>query len=294
MTAQQTTQEASGHFPRASSRFDARRLIVPLIVVPILYVVIAHVPPIGLHLLVLGAAVLTLREFYQLHFGPRGHGLELALGSALTIALIIALHLGGPAGAMLAVLLLVILGSRLVSPRDLASGLSDSGILVLGVLYVGFTLGHLPLIRALDGGIAFIFFLLLVTWLGDTGAYLAGKTLGRHKLAPVVSPNKTVEGLIGGLLLASLGAYAAKLAFLPMLSLLDCLVLGLGLGAVGALGDLVESAMKRSAGVKDAGHLLIGHGGLLDRLDSLLFTAPAFYYYLAYLKGFSAPRVLPW
>ncbi len=294
MSIHQSTQEASGEFPRAASRFDPRRLIVPLIFVPLLYVVIAYVPPIGLHVLVLGAAVLTVREFYQLHFGPAGHGLELALGSALTLALIIAMQFGGHAGAMLALLLLVVLGSRLISGRALNSSLSDSGILSLGVLYVGFTLGHLPLTRALNDGSALIFFLLLVTWLGDTGAYAAGKTLGRHKLAPTISPNKTVEGLIGGLLLAVLGAYAAKLTFLPMMTPVDCLVLGLGLGAVGALGDLVESAMKRSAGVKDAGHLLVGHGGFLDRLDSLLFTAPAFYYYLTYVKGVTAARVLPW
>ncbi len=294
MTIQQSTQEASEHVPRASSRFDARRLIVPLIFVPVLYVVIAHVPPIGLHVLVLAAAVLTLKEFHRLHFGPRAQGLELALGSTLTIVLIIAMHLGGPAGAVLAVLLLAILASRLCSPRDLPSALGDSGILALGVLYVGFTLGHLPLIRAFDSGSALIFFLLLVTWLGDTGAYVAGKTLGRHTLAPAISPNKTVEGLIGGLVLATLGAYAAKLSFLPMMTPMDCLALGLGLGALGALGDLVESAMKRSAGVKDAGHVLIGHGGLLDRLDSLLFTTPAFYYYLVYAKGFSSPRALPW
>ncbi len=294
MTTHQSTQDASGHFPRASSRFDPRRLILPLIFVPVLYVVIAHVPPIGLHVLVLSAGLLTLREFHQLHFGPQGHGLELALGSALTIALIVAMHLGGPAGAMLAPLLLVVLVSRLFSARASTSSLDDSGILVLGVLYVGFTLGHLPLIRTFAGGSALLFFVLLVTWLGDTGAYVAGKTLGRHKLAPTISPNKTIEGLIGGLLLAVLGAYAAKLSFLPIMTPWDCLVLGLGLGAFGALGDLVESAMKRSAGVKDAGHLLVGHGGFLDRLDSLLFTAPAFYYYLVYVKGLAPGRVLAW
>lgn len=294
MTIQQSTQEASGHFPRASSRFDPRRLAVPLVFIPVLYVVIAHVPPIGLHLLVLSAAMLTLKEFYQLHFGPEGHRLELGLGYALTIALMAAMLTGGPSGAMLALLLGVILVSRLFSPRALTSSLSDSGILALGVLYVGFLLGHAPLIRALENGAALIFFLLLVTWLGDTGAYLAGKTLGRHKLAPEISPNKTVEGLIGGLLLATLGAYAAKLSFVPTMTSWDCVLLGLGLGATGALGDLVESAMKRSAGVKDAGHLLIGHGGFLDRLDSLLFTAPAFYYYLILVKGMPVTRALPW
>jgi phosphatidate cytidylyltransferase len=141
------------------------------------------------------------------------------------------------------------------------------------------------LTRALPNGELLIFFLLLVTWAGDTGAYYAGMSLGRRKLAPVISPNKTVEGLIGGLMLAVLAAVGARLWFLPSFSLADCLATGLLLTGAGVLGDLAESALKRSAGVKDSGSLIPAHGGMLDRLDSLLFTAPAFYYYVTVVKG---------
>jgi phosphatidate cytidylyltransferase len=141
------------------------------------------------------------------------------------------------------------------------------------------------LTRALDGGEFLVFFVVLVTWAGDTGAYYVGMSLGRHQLAPVISPNKTVEGLMGGLLLALAMAVVASLWFLPSLTLADCLATGLLLAGAGLLGDLVESALKRSAGVKDSGMLIPGHGGMLDRLDSLLFTAPIFYYYVTLVKG---------
>jgi phosphatidate cytidylyltransferase len=156
----------------------------------------------------------------------------------------------------------------------------DGTVLVMGVLYIGLTLSYLLLIRGLPDGVLLIFFVVVVTWAGDTGAYLAGKSLGRRALAPVISPKKTYEGLAGGLLLACALALAAREWFLPVLSPGDCLLLGLLLTMTGLIGDLTESAIKRSAGFKDSGSLIPGHGGMLDRLDSLLFTAPAFYYYV--------------
>jgi phosphatidate cytidylyltransferase len=154
-------------------------------------------------------------------------------------------------------------------------------VLVMGVLYIGLSLSYLLLIRALPDGALLIFFVVLVTWAADTGAYIAGKSVGRHPLAPVVSPKKTYEGLAGGILLACLGAVMARSWFLPAFSLVDCLVLGVLLTLAGLIGDLAESAMKRRTGFKDSGALIPGHGGMLDRLDSLLFTGPAFYYYVA-------------
>ncbi|MBM4124999.1 MAG: phosphatidate cytidylyltransferase, partial [Nitrospira sp.] len=161
----------------------------------------------------------------------------------------------------------------------------DSAVLVFGILYIGLTMGHLLLTRSLAEGEFLIFFLVLVTWAGDTGAYYAGVSLGRRKLAPVISPNKTLEGLLGGLLLAILVSIGAGLWFLPSFSLTDCLALGLVLTLTGMVGDLAESVLKRSAGVKDSGSLIPAHGGMFDRLDSLLFTAPAFYYYVTLIKG---------
>jgi phosphatidate cytidylyltransferase len=151
---------------------------------------------------------------------------------------------------------------------------------LFGVLYLGLTLGPLSMTRLLPLGEWLILFLLLVTWASDTGAYYIGTVYGQHRLAPMISPKKTVEGLVGGLFSAIIIAYAAHWWFLPELSGLDCLVLAILLTITGLWGDLAESAMKRSVSIKDSGGILPGHGGMLDRLDSLLFTAPAFYYYV--------------
>jgi len=148
------------------------------------------------------------------------------------------------------------------------------------VLYVGWLGQHLLLVRRLHDGLAWTLLLLLATFATDTGAYAAGRLLGRHKLAPRVSPAKTVEGAVGGLVMAVVAVVALDYLLelphrLPMM-----IVLGLAVGAAAELGDLAESLIKRRLGVKDMGHLFPGHGGVLDRLDSLLFVAPVLYYFV--------------
>jgi phosphatidate cytidylyltransferase len=152
-------------------------------------------------------------------------------------------------------------------------------------LYIGLTLSCLLLTRALPDGEFLVFFVVLVTWAGDTGAYILGKTMGRRPLAPVISPKKTVEGFLGGIILALVVAVVSRLWFLPSVTLMDAAVLAILLTSAGLLGDLAESAVKRSVNQKDSGSLIPGHGGMLDRLDSLLFTAPCFYYYVTFVKG---------
>jgi phosphatidate cytidylyltransferase len=122
------------------------------------------------------------------------------------------------------------------------------------------------------GGLAWFLLALLVTWLSDTFAYLVGKTWGRHKLIPRVSPNKTIEGAIGGLAAAALTAMLCDIAFGMEIGAPLALVIGAGLGAVGMVGDLSESMIKRMRGVKDSGTLIPGHGGILDRIDALIFV----------------------
>ena len=130
-------------------------------------------------------------------------------------------------------------------------------------------------------GIVLIFFLLCATWLGDTGAYFAGRFFGKRPLLPRVSPNKTVEGVIGGAVAAMIGCAVVKLVALPEMSWIEVLAMGLVLDLCGVLGDLAESMLKRAWGVKDSGWIMPGHGGILDRVDALLFSAPIFYAWLA-------------
>lgn len=165
------------------------------------------------------------------------------------------------------------------SERGLASiGFAGFGIVYLGGLAVSLT--ALRVSGTDPEGRYWIIFLLAVVMTGDAGAYYSGRALGRHPLAPRVSPKKTVEGLLGGLLVSMATAWGLGAFLLPSLGLAESLGLGLALSAAGVLGDLFESLLKRSAGVKDASQLIPGHGGLLDRMDSLAFAAPLLYLYL--------------
>jgi phosphatidate cytidylyltransferase len=189
----------------------------------------------------------------------------------------------------LLVAVITVLSIPLLVEVPLLDSLRQGAIVLTGMLYVGLTLSYLVLVRLLPEGELLLFFLLLVTWAADTAAYYVGTLYGQRALAPRISPKKTVEGLAGGLVGATLVAYAARWTFVPEFSNIDTLVLALFLTLAGLWGDLVESAIKRGVGVKDSGDLLPGHGGMLDRLDSLLFTAPAFYYYVTFV-GRVAPH----
>jgi len=153
-------------------------------------------------------------------------------------------------------------------------------LLFFGIVYVSLLFSFLLLLRALPTGVSLILFLLFVTWAGDIGAYLTGRTLGSHLLCPRVSPAKTVEGSCGGLAFSLAVALVCQATFLNHISVSHAIAMAIGINVLNQLGDLSESVIKRSCGVKDSGAILPGHGGLLDRIDSLLFAAPFFYYYV--------------
>lgn len=168
--------------------------------------------------------------------------------------------------------------------KDFTKMLAGTGVTVLGVLYVAFLGGFLIATRVgfderpfLSTHLLAFFFLILMG--SDSGAYFAGKAFGKHKLIPKVSPGKTWEGLVGGLLAAAAFAALATFWFFPELPYQFSIPLAIVMAAIGVLGDLAESAMKRGSSTKDAASILPGHGGLLDRLDSLLFNAPLLYYF---------------
>ena len=279
------------------------RILVALVAVPALYLVIRHVPPGWLYGVIVLSGLIGQYEFYRLVFA-RGRRAFIGIGLAGGMLILLALsRVPAPTGLggllqpfsgqeggltpMVAVTSMVAIAalSALFFSRDRSSSITDVAVLVFGALYVSGLLGHVMLLRGLEHGAELVLYVLLLTWTTDSAAYFGGRRFGRRALAPIVSPNKTVEGALAGLLAAVLMAVIARWWFLPILSLGEAVVVGLLLGVMGQLGDLVESMMKRSAGVKDSGALIPAHGGMLDKIDSLVFTAPTFYYYLVWVKG---------
>ncbi len=189
--------------------------------------------------------------------------------------------------------LLIHFGALFFDPK-LEEALPSQAITWLGALYMGFGLGFQMKLFTLQGslpktGSRLLLALFIITWFGDTAAYFVGSYFGRRKLAPKVSPKKSWEGALGNLGGNLLGALLMRATVCPEWSLVDVVALGLLLGIVGQLGDLVESTWKRSAGVKDSnvGVGIPGHGGILDRVDSLVFAAPVLFAYVHFVHGFN-------
>ena len=163
--------------------------------------------------------------------------------------------------------------------RDNHGVIVDISTTLFGILYVSWFFSFLIKIRYLPAGLGYLAGLLLITKLGDIGAYLVGSKWGRRPLMPRISPKKTLEGAIGGLIFSILGAFISK-SFLPF-DYGQLMIIAISLGILGQLGDLSESLLKRDCQVKDSGDIFPGMGGVLDEIDSLLFTAPVFYFYIS-------------
>lgn len=181
----------------------------------------------------------------------------------------------------------MILGLLLLLGRGKPSAfLTSVCALLAGAVYVALPLGCFLLLREMGEEAwkskSYALLPYALTWFCDTFAYGVGMTLGRHKLASGISPNKTVEGAIGGVLGAVAAGFLSKLTFASYLSWVDAVALGVLVGIFGQVGDLLESAMKRDAGIKDSSRIIPGHGGALDRFDSFIFTVPLIYFYLRF------------
>ncbi|MBN1382725.1 MAG: phosphatidate cytidylyltransferase [Deltaproteobacteria bacterium] len=185
--------------------------------------------------------------------------------------------------AVLTFAFLIVFALYLLRVREHGLDITPAGKVVFGFLYIPLLMTHFILIRRFDDGILWVFFVLVLAFAGDTAAFYVGRTWGKTKLLPVVSPAKTTEGILG-LIGGSIGACVIyQQILLPEFSVVHAVILGFIGSILGQLGDLCESLIKRASGVKDSGSVLPGHGGILDRLDSLLFVAPFVYYYYVWI-----------
>jgi phosphatidate cytidylyltransferase len=179
-----------------------------------------------------------------------------------------------PLELLLSALVIVAFADALIFEDRIENAPRRVGLAVLGALYPGLLISALVPLRQMELGFWWVFLALTVTWANDTGAYFAGRAFGKRKLYPRISPSKTWEGAIGGSLASIIGACMVQHFCLHSLSPSGAALIGAGAAVLGPVGDLSESMLKRAFGAKDSGRLLPGHGGLLDRLDALLFNAP--------------------
>ena len=228
-----------------------------------------------------GAAFVAVVALHELYLMVRGLRPVLLAGYAGTLAALLGATLGGPRWALAGFLSTFGFAFVLKALGGSRPGTVSVAATLLGSAWIGLGLAHLLLIRELpEHGVLAAYTVLLAVFASETASYLVGRLLGRHKLAPQTSPGKTWEGLIGGTIAAVLVPFFA-LYDEELLDLPRSLALGAAIAVAAPIGDLFESAVKRDADVKDSGRLLGGHGGMLDRLDSLLFSAVVAYYVFA-------------
>ncbi|MBU8871573.1 MAG: phosphatidate cytidylyltransferase [Gemmatimonadales bacterium] len=264
------------------------RLTIILLGVPCFYLITLRG---GLFFLFLVNLIifLGLREFYVL-MAAKGYRPFEVLGYFCALSISWYAWREGITVPLILTASLLLIMIREVFRKDMSNSLEHMAVTVFGIMYVGWLGSHLVMLRQLPLtvgaedyiGARLVFMAALVTWAADTGAYIMGVALGRHPLIERISPKKTKEGAVGGLIGAALAGWGCSNTIVPFLTPLSGITLGLVAGVAAILGDLVESLIKRDVGIKDSAELIPGHGGVLDRFDSLLFTAPVLYYYFRF------------
>ncbi|HMA67408.1 MAG TPA: phosphatidate cytidylyltransferase [Desulfosalsimonadaceae bacterium] len=265
-----------------------KRWLTSIAAIPVLAALLIKAPPGPFALFIALLALICLWEYYRIVLSglKDGAGMMIPLlGFAAGFALLYAVYASGWRYVP-DIILANGLAAAILSLRRFK--ISSSVVEVVsrqmqGLIYIPLALSTLILLRMDPNGLRWIFFLLFIIFAGDAGAFYAGRFFGRHKLSPAISPGKTVEGAIGGLLVNIGVGFGFMLLFLPALPPAGCLVFCVAVGAAGQAGDLFESEFKRVKQIKDSGSLLPGHGGLLDRLDALLFAAPTAYLVKKYI-----------
>lgn len=259
---------------KSDSRYLGAVIIAPILI----FVFLGGLP---LRLLTILLSFIGLHEFYSAlknkDYKPFDY---------LGYIMIILLHIVNGYENILLLLILATIISLIIPVINLKVTFIDSALTILGFIYVGFLFSFLPMIDSMEGGSFLIWLVFLGSWGCDTFAYYVGKYFGKRKLCPEVSPKKTIEGSIGGLLGSAIlcGVYGIIVStYVPHVSIIDFIIIGLLTGISGQFGDLVASSVKRYVGIKDYSNLIPGHGGILDRFDSILFNSLVVFYYLTFV-----------
>lgn len=286
-----------------------KRVFTALVLGPVLLVAMWAFNPFGFYLVAFIAMLIGLHEFASITLPKEGHQVHrialFVLGTGISILEFLRFyqertqgHSWLPPSSLVVGLAVVLLSLVfLLVPVDLATGPQRLSLAGFGLVYCGLLFTFVAAVGLLRAGPAWVTMLLTISWLNDTGGYFAGRFLGgkifSKKLYAEVSPKKTWEGFFGGLVGSFVATLIAKFWYFPLgyayanfgeasgpnLELIDCVLLAIPAGAIGVAGDLVESMFKRAFDVKDSGAILPGHGGMLDRVDALLFAAPYVYLY---------------
>ncbi len=262
-----------------------KRIVTVLIGAPFVIAAILWPATAAFKIFCVGCLAVSLSEYFTIiHVSPAGRVFGVFLG---------VLHMGfiffAPAAwnqpfFEATLIALLIFAYYCFSRSEAMEGIAQRiALTLLGIFYIGSFGSFVGLTRDLPHGVFWVFILLAMTWMNDTFAYFFGHKFGKRKLAPMISPGKTVEGFLGGFLGSACGFFLFWFIFRRPVAIFHVVPLTLLVGIVGPVGDLCESLIKRSFQVKDSGNFIPGHGGMLDRIDALLFTAPVVYGYLHFL-----------
>lgn len=270
-----------------------KRILSGLVAMPLLYLLIAKAGPFWFSVLISVVSLIALSEYFYISLHKTGVSVFAPIplvGFVTSQAMIYcAFRFPGRFDIIAGLLVLDFLVSVMIALRGYSA---ESPLLevvarqVLGVVYIPLMLSTLVMVRGqADKGIAWVFFTLVLVAFCDTGAFYAGTFFGKHKLCPKVSPGKTIEGFVGGMALTVIGGLLIRHFFFPEINMAVTAVFLVLLSVVGPYGDLFESALKRTAGIKDSGAIIPGHGGILDRIDALLFVSPLAYVFTTWFLG---------
>lgn len=261
-----------------------KRILTSIIAFPLLALLIIKGPVLLFNLFIGLVSLVALYEYYRIVFHDKPHAVfsGISIWGALIGLLIIGAAHFNSFQLIIGLVILNFIVAAVLSMPQYKNGPQILNVVekeIQAVIYIPLSLATIVLVRNDSSGVAWIFFILFIVFAGDVGAFYAGKFFGRHKLSPSISPGKTIEGSIGGMIFSVIVGYIFMRLFLPHLNTPVIFLLFIIVNISAQTGDLFESQLKRTGKIKDSGNILPGHGGILDRIDALLFAAPVAYFF---------------